>query len=65
MNNIITNNNITVKGNQVWINGNALPPAPCPGYNSTVIDDKVFLDGYEYKNGKWKRTLRAIWHLWF
>lgn len=47
------------------VDGIPLPPAPCQGYNSTVIDGKVFLDGYEYKNGKWKRTLRALWHLWF
>ena len=63
--NITINGSVTVKGNQVWINGTALPPAPCEGHNSTVIDGKVFLDGYEYKHGKWKRTLRAIWHLWF
>ena len=63
--NILINGNTTVKGNQVWINGTPLPPALCKGCNSTVIGNKVFLDGYEFKNGKWKRTLRAIWHLWF
>lgn len=63
--NIQINNGVVVKGNQVWINGVQLPTAPCKGYNSTVIDNKVFLDGYEFKNGKWKRTLRAIWYLWF
>lgn len=21
--------------------------------------------GYEYKKGKWKRTLKAIWYKWF
>lgn len=65
MHNIQINNNTIVKGNQVWINGNPLPSAPCKGHNSTVIDDKVYLDGYEFKNGKWKRTFRAFWHLWF
>ena len=63
--NIQMSNNTIVQGNQVWINGNPLPPAPCNGYNSTVIDDKVYLDGYEFKKGKWCRTLRAMWHLWF
>lgn len=63
--NIQISNNTMVKGNQVWIDGTPLPPAPCKGYNSTVIDGKVYLDGYEFKNGKWKRTLRALWHLWF
>lgn len=73
MNNIIQGINIqvsggvTVKGNQVWIDGNPLPPVPCKGksYNSTVMDGKVYLNGYEYKKGKWRRTLRALWHLWF
>ena len=55
----------TVKGNQVWIDGVALPPAPCKGHNSTVIDGNVYLDGYEFKKGKWRRTLKALWHLWF
>jgi hypothetical protein len=64
MNEYISGNTV-VKDNQVWINGTPLPPAPCKGYNLTVINDKVFIDGYEYKNGKWKRTLRALWHLWF
>ena len=54
-----------VIGNQVWINGVKLPPAPCKGYSSTMIDGKVYLDGYEFKNGKWKRTLRALWYLIF
>ena len=57
--------NTSVLGNQVWINGIKLPPAPCKGYSSTIIDGKVYIDGYEFKNGKWKRTLRALWHLIF
>ena len=63
--NIQACNNVVVSGNQVWINGHALPLAPCQGRNITTIDGKVYLDGYEYKNGKWKRTLRALWHLLF
>lgn len=31
----------------------------------TVINNKPFIDGYELVNGKWKRTLRALWHLLF
>lgn len=64
MNEYIGNHTI-VKDNQVWIDGIALPPAPCTSHNVTIINNKVFIGGYEYKNGKWKRTLRAIWHLWF
>ena len=57
--------NIIVQGNRVIVNGEILPPAPSNGYNSTVIDCKVYIDGYEFKNGKWRKTLRALWHKWF
>ena len=65
MNNIQISNNCVVCGNQVTINGVKLPPVPSKGYSSTVIDGKVYIDGYEFKNGKWKRTPRALWHLLF
>ena len=65
MGNIQITNDTIVIGNQVTINGTMLPPAPCKGNNSTVVDGNVFLDGYEFKKGKWRRTLRALWHMWF
>ena len=56
---------VTIVGNKVTINGYTLPPAPCEGKNSTIVNDKVYLDGYEWKNGYWKKTLRGLWHKWF
>ena len=36
------------------------------GCSTTTINGKVFIDGFELnKNGQWKRTLRALWHLIF
>ena len=36
------------------------------GCSTTTINGKVFIDGFELnKNGEWKRTLRALWHLIF
>lgn len=35
------------------------------GNSITTINDKVFVDGYELINGKWKRTLRALFHWLF
>lgn len=49
----------------VVANGVELPPSPTGCHNATVINNKVYIDGYEFKNGKWKKTLRAWWHLWF
>jgi hypothetical protein len=63
--NIQMGDNYMVCGNRVVINGVELPPVPSSGHNSTVINGKVYIDGYEFKNGKWKRTLRALWHLLF
>ena len=67
MNNTQMNNNITtaVIGNRVWINDEELPYCPAKGCNVTQINGKVYIDGYEYKKGKWRRTLKALWHLWF
>lgn len=63
--NVQKQDNVTVIGNRVTIDGVELPPAPCKGERVATINGKVFIDGYEFKNGKWKKTLRAIWHKWF
>lgn len=31
-------------------------------FTTTIVDGKIFINGYEYKNGEWKRTLRALYH---
>lgn len=62
---ISSNGGVVVVGNEVTIDGVKLPPCPSKGYNSTIINGKVYLDGYEFINGKWKKTLRALWHKWF
>lgn len=35
------------------------------GSNATQINEKVYIDGYQLINGRWKRTLRALWHFIF
>ena len=65
MNNIQVNDNCVVIGNRVWINGEEFPPCPSNGHNTTQINGKVYIDGYEYKKGKWRKTFKALWHLWF
>ena len=61
------NENVVIITDRVWINGEELPPVPTKRNNhcATQINDKVYIDGYEYKKGKWRRTLKALWHLWF
>ena len=65
MNNIQIGGNYAIIGDKVIVNGVELPPVPSKRYSSTVINGKVYIDGYEFKDGKWKRTLKALWHLWF
>lgn len=67
INNIPTTNSFVIIGTRVWIDGEELPPVPTKRkyHSSAQIDDKVYIDGFEYKEGKWRRTLKALWHLWF
>ena len=63
--NSVISSGVVVIGNEVTINGVKMPPCPAKGYNSTIINNKVYIDGYELVNGKWKKTLRALWHKFF
>ena len=63
--NSVISSGVVIVGNEVIINGVKMPPCPVKGHNSTIINNKVYLNGYELVNGKWKKTLRALWHKWF
>ncbi len=63
--NSVISSGVVVIGNEVTINGVKMPPCPVKGHNSTIITNKVYLNGYELVNGKWKKTLKALWHKWF
>ena len=65
MNNIQYLDGCIVSGGKVTINGVELPPAPTSGRSGTIINGKVYIDGYEFKDGKWKKTLMGLWHLLF
>lgn len=59
--------NVNIIGNKVFVNGSPLPPIP--GAKSSVslsrVGNRLYVNGYEYRNGRWKRTLRAIIHALF
>ena len=40
-------------------------PKRIKGHSVSQIDNHIFIDGYEFINGKFKRTLRALYHLFF
>ena len=51
---------------RIVVNGVAIPNPPKFKANSvTIVDNRLFVGGYEYIDGKWKRTLRALWYKWF
>lgn len=62
---ISSNSGVVIIGNEVTINGVKMPPCPARGHNSTINNNKVYLNGYELINGKWKKTFKALWHKWF
>lgn len=54
-----------VINNEIYVGGQKIPMPPHGFNNITIINNKVYVDGYEYKNGKWKKTLVAWWHKYF
>lgn len=57
-------NSIIMNDREVVVNGIKYP-VPGRGYNTSMIDGKIYVNGYELKNGKWKKTLRAMYHKYF
>jgi len=35
------------------------------GYSTSIINGKIYVDGYELRAGKWKRTLLGLWNWLF
>lgn len=54
-------NGIVIHNNVVTLSdGTVLPKCPTDIKCVSVIDGRVFIDGYEFKRGKWRKTLRAL-----
>jgi hypothetical protein len=53
------------RNGKMVVGGKEIPKPPVEMNNVTMINDKVFVGGYEYKDGEWKRTLRALLHKYF
>ena len=34
-------------------------------YKTTQVNNNIYINGYEYKDGKWKRTLKALFYYIF
>ena len=57
-----------VNSREKWIEINGIKykfPKRVKGHSVSQIDNHIFIDGYEFIDGKFKRTLKALWHLFF
>lgn len=73
--NTLMNDGIVVyvdgKDRQIYIDGFRYRLlAKMTGNNLSVINGKIYVDGYEFKkdefgNVKWKRTFKSMWHKYF
>lgn len=62
-----TENTIVQVNGEVYINCKQLPTCPSNSKRSSVsiVGDKIYMNGYEFKNGAWKRTLAALLYTMF
>jgi hypothetical protein len=61
-------NGLIICHDTIRYNGKILPNPPhfkSNNHNVTTVDNRLYINGYEWKNGKWKRTFAALWHLIF
>lgn len=56
---------VVVRGNIVWIDGVQLPPCPSKGKSVIQMGGNVYIDGYEFKDGKWKKVGKSVSHSLF
>ena len=57
-----------VNSREKWIEINGVRykfPKRVKGHSVSQVDNHIFIDGYEFIYGKFKRTLRALYHLFF
>lgn len=56
---------VTLIGDAIYFGGKKLPDPPRGVSYVNIVNDRVYVNGYEYIDGKWKRTLSALWHKYF
>lgn len=55
-------------GNKLIINGKDYDyPGKSKGQTTSIVGDKIYIGSYRFKNGKFKRSFKAIWenYIWF
>ena len=54
--------NVRICGTDIYIDGERIPPLPKKpkSIRVKIIGENIYVSGFQYKNGKWKRTLSAF-----
>lgn len=62
MRSVSVNQFVVIVDGELYVNGQKIPPLPNNKPRKTLVQsgNRIFLNGYELVDGKWKRTLRAI-----
>ena len=51
---------------QITVGDKTYPfPKGVRGNSISTINNRSYVDGYELIDGEWKKTLRALWHIFF
>ena len=63
-NSIIQNNNIYINGQDIYLGNKKLPRLPykSSGLQITTINNRIYVNGYEWYGCRWKVTFRAMWY---
>ena len=67
MNEIIINDDkITIDEHHLYVNGLGYKlPHNCKSNDLTAVNGRIYVGGYEFAGGKFKKNLKSIWHKYF
>lgn len=60
-------NRLEMIEDKIYFNGKVITylPSDDKNMNVSVVNGRLYMNGYEWIDGKWVRNLRALWHLYF
>lgn len=58
---------IVQKDKELWINGEKIEQPKSLFFKNTIntINNKIYINGKEFKNGKWKYTIKSVFYTLF
>lgn len=55
-----------IRNGRLYINNQMVEfPTASRNVKLTQVDNKIYLNGFEWCNGEWKRTLASVFHYFF